>query len=147
MELPGGAPAPPLLLGAETELYRRIDPSWVLTEGGRPYLSSMAYVPRRGEHCSAFVAAECRVEDVIAVYPDGTMNVGAITVGTCQLQNYRVQRDVLPGEPDSHVHLIAPEGLSRGQFRLVRKALAENTHYVSGPKSWDPPPAAAGAVA
>jgi len=137
--MPGGAAAGPALLVPETELHRRILQDWVVTENGESRLSSMAYIPRAGEHCSAFVAAECQIYDVLNPYPIDGASVGMITIGVCHEHGYQVQRDVIPGEHPSHVHLIQPT-LAKKALHKARKAMAANTRWVAGTKQWGPPP-------
>jgi hypothetical protein len=99
-------------------------------------VSSNAYKPQQGSPCSAYVAAECTYDDVLRPYTTDGASVGAVTVAVCRNQNYVIQRDVLPGEHPSHVHLIEPPGLSKGQRHALQKEMARQTRWVAGRVSW-----------
>jgi hypothetical protein len=129
-------PAPPPI-SDEDDIYRRILPEWIVKDPKAPggkRLSSAAYQPYRDSPCSGYVAKECQHSDVLGIYSDG-VSIGAVSAGVIRSQQYTITRDVVPGEHPSHVHLIEPTGLTKGQRRDRRSELADKTRWIAGP-SW-----------
>ena len=136
---PDGAAASssPRAIQSDDDICRRIIPDWVVTDERAPggkRLSSAAFSPFRDSPCSGYVAAECTYPDVLG--PCLICGVGAITVEVLRDKKYLVQRDVVPGEHDSHVHLIEPSGLPKSKRRDLRAELARATRWVFGKTVW-----------
>ena len=134
----GAAASPsPRAIQSDDDICRRIIPDWVVTDERAPggkRLSSAAFRPFRDSPCSGFVAAECTYPDVLGHCL--VCGVGAITVEVLRDKHYLVQRDVVPGEHDSHVHLIEPSGLPKSKRRDLRAELARSTRWVFGETFW-----------
>ena len=136
----GGAAASssPRTIQPDEDIYRRIIPDWVVKDERAPgakRLSSAAFRPFRDSPCSGYVAAECTYEDVLGPACP-TCSVGAITVRTLQDKKYLVQRDLVPGEHESHVHLIEPSGLPKSKKHDLWTELAKSTRWVFGETKW-----------
>jgi hypothetical protein len=124
--------APQPLIGTD-EIYRRIHPEWIVPDDLHPglkRLSSAAYRPLRDSPCSGYIAKQCTIADVLGANIGDS--VGAITVTDLALNQHTVQRDVVPGEHASHVHLIGPNGLTKSQRRDLWEALGRKTRWVHG---------------
>jgi hypothetical protein len=133
----GASPTPPAPINNEDDIYRRILPEWIVTDSKAPggkRLSSAAYQRFHDSPCSGYVAKECQLSDVLGVYHDG-VSIGALAAGVIRAHQYTIERDVTLGEHPSHVHLIEPAGLSKGQRKELRSQLAGRTRCIAGP-SW-----------
>ena len=127
----------PRTIQIHEDIYRRIIPDWVVNDERAPgtkRLSSAAFRPLRDSPCSGYVAAECTYQDVLGPCP--TCGVGAISVKALQDKNCAVQRDIVPGEHPSHVHLIQPSGLPKSKRHDLWTELAKATRWVFGETVW-----------
>ena len=118
------------------DIYRRILPDWIVADekapGGKRVTSAAFRKYRDGSPCSGYVAKEASIDVVLG--PRTDCSVGAVTVEDLLAADYRVERDVVPGEHPSHVHLIEPTGLGKRALKDRWDTLAARTRWIHGPK-------------